>query len=149
MPELVTVTFVDNCGQDFEVEATTEELGGSVCTGSKTWRKWKGPKDECGNEAVEVLQVITVLDQEEPKLPESLEPLVYTCPADFELSKLAEPEATDDCDDSVTVTAQAPALVGCKPFNITWTATDDCEKESTIDQMVRKILHFHQSFFAI
>ena len=105
VPKAVSLTFVDNCDDDFEVTAIEEDGGGNVCDGKRTVRKWEGPTDECGNIAKEVQQVITMVDEEAPVLPDTLEALAYTCPKDFRESYLTAPVATDDCDDDVAVTS--------------------------------------------
>ena len=143
VPPAETITFVDNCMDDTVVTAIEEDGGGSVCEGKRILRKWEGPKDSCGNMADTVNQIIEVLDQEAPVLPESLEALAFTCPSDFLVDSLAIPTATDDCDESVVVTKSVSKTDDvCGNATVTWTAKDSCEKESSVNQTVRKILNF-------
>jgi len=137
MPPAEKLTFVDNCAPDTEVESSDREGGGSVCDGKTTIRTWLGPTDDCGNAAALVTQVITVLDAEAPVLPESMEPIHYTCPETFDKANLIFPEATDDCSTSVSVNLEATEKSGCNNITLTWIATDACDKKSNATQSVR------------
>ena len=135
-PTPVTVTFIDNCAQSIDVTPVDEDAGGNICDGKQTLRTWNGPADDCGNAAASVTQAIVVVDQEAPKLPESMNPVQLLCPSDFVLSELTLPESTDDCDSEVVVTSTATEVSGCKNVTVTFTATDSCQKQSTVNQTV-------------
>lgn len=125
--------------QQEEVSAIEEDGGGSICEGKKTLRKWEGPQDDCGNVAETVTQMLTVVDQEAPELPSSLEDVAFTCPGDFSVDFLEVPTATDDCDDSVVITHTVSKSESdvCGNATVKWTATDVCEKKSSVNQTVR------------
>ena len=137
VPPAETIVFEDNCVADMEVTAIEEDGGGSICEGKKTIRKWQGPHDTCGNVADTVYQMITVVDQEAPELPQSLEDLSFTCPSGFSVDAVTPPIATDDCDESVAVTKTVSNPGACGNVTITWTAKDVCDKESNVTQNVR------------
>ncbi|CAB9508770.1 von Willebrand factor, type A [Seminavis robusta] len=136
-PASENLVFVDNCDDDVDVTSVDEDIGGSFCDGKVTIRKWQGPTDTCGNSASEVTQMITVVDQEAPTLPEHVEEALYTCPSDFQLSNLKSPDASDDCDQSVTVTSTfTPSEDTCGNITVKWTATDVCNQKSSVNQTV-------------
>jgi hypothetical protein len=136
-PSPAKLTFVDNCDNDVQVDSVDEDLGGSVCDGRLFRRKWEGPTDTCGNKASEVMQIITIVDLEPPVLQSPLNAQQYTCPRDFDVSKLPVPTVKDDCDESVTVTSDATENQHCNNITVTWTATDVCNKKSQVNQTVR------------
>jgi hypothetical protein len=145
VPPPATLTFVDNCVDDIEVTAIEEDAGGSVCEGKKTLRRWQGAHDDCGNVASTVFQMVTVIDQEDPVLPDTIEDLSFTCPRDFAIDNLKLPTATDDCDDVVIVTKTVFHPEVCGNATVTWTATDECGKQSSLNQTVRH----HETTFVL
>lgn len=96
---------------------------GDVCDGRQIRRTWAGPRDECGSKAMDVIQIMTTVDQEDPKLPETLPLISLTCPSDFDISTLKVPKSTDDCDPDVHVNATYSAATKCKNQTVFWEAT--------------------------
>lgn len=141
-PETSNLTYNDNCGQNFTVEPRIFlHKGDSVCTGQKTRFLWEGAgaTDACGNQAQDIVQEITVLDDSPPNFTASkLEDIRLLCPSDYSPENLSPPKATDDCAANVTVTAEVSEFDGCKTGRIiTWTAEDECKKTSKIYQHIK------------
>ncbi len=95
--------------------------------------------DWCGNTSTCTMGIQTA---------EGVPPLM-TCPANTTINGTVGPTglctavfspvppvAFDNCDPSVTVTNNAPAIFQQGPNTITWTATDDCGNETTCTQIV-------------
>ena len=120
IPDQPKLTFSDNCAEDMTVAGTEAEPTGSVCDGRLIQRTWAGPMDECFNKASDINQTISILDQDAPELPASLDDLSYTCPNDFKVDEAVPPQATDDCSTSVLVTGKATPLHKCDDVTITW-----------------------------
>jgi hypothetical protein len=135
-PDPEKLTFTDNCGGEFNVDPIQIPPAGSVCDVRVIERFWLGPTDECNNSAGNFTQKITIKDQENPVLPAAVGDLTFVCPKDFKLEEVAKPVATDDCSLAVSVTGVASDLNKCEPVSITWTATDDCDKSSSVNQKV-------------
>ena len=138
MPAASDLLFSDNCEADMSVPPTEVKKGGGICAGDVTTRTWVAPADSCGNQGPKLVQTITVLDQSPPQLPTTLADVVMICPNDYKMENLLVPEATDDCctKDEITVTPTGTEPNGCEDIMITWTATDQCGKMTTTDQVV-------------
>ena len=95
--------------------------------------------DWCGNMSTCTMGIQTI--EGEPPLmtcpPNTIIPGIVgpngLCTASFSPST---PVATDNCDPSVTVTNDAPAILQLGPNTITWTATDDCGNQTVCTQIV-------------
>jgi len=138
-PAAQNLTFHDNCAGNMTVMAEETNNGASVCDGNITTRVWEGPADTCGNKGADITQTITILDQSPPALPADMEDINMTCPSDFSTEKLVVPNATDDCSvpEAITVVPTATDVNGCNNVVVTWTATDECSKTFTTNQIVR------------
>lgn len=120
VPGPANVTALDNCsGVVVPIFAEVQSNPGSSCNNviTRTWTV----TDACGNPA-SCTQKITVNDITKP---------VLVRPADVVVGQgqpvnIGTPSATDNCDQSVTITNNAPATFPLGGTWITWVATDDC-----------------------
>lgn len=135
---LVTPAFVDggstdNCGiQSYSVSPAIL-MGCGVHTVTLT------VTDHCGNTSTCTMGIQTI----------EVVPPIMTCPANVSITGVIGPNglcsavyqpapavAFDNCDPSVTVTSNAPAVFPGGTTTITWTATDDCDNVTTCTQTV-------------
>jgi hypothetical protein len=135
-PDPEKLIFGDNCGADINVDPIQTPPTGSVCDARVIERLWLGPTDDCYNSAQNYTQKITIKDQDSPVLPATLDDVVFVCPKDFILEEVNKPVATDDCSPAVSVTGVASDFNKCEPVSIMWTASDDCNKSSSVSQKV-------------
>ncbi|MBC7776021.1 MAG: hypothetical protein H7246_11350, partial [Phycisphaerae bacterium] len=132
-PAFVDGGSTDNCGiQSMSVSpATLAACTNTIVTLTVT--------DWCGNTSTCTMGIQTI---------EGVPPIM-TCPANTTIIgtvgpnglctaayQPAKPPALDNCDPSVTVTHNAPAVLQQGPNTITWTATDDCGNQTTCTQIV-------------
>lgn len=134
VPLPADVTASDNCGTaSVELEEISEP---GACSGASTITRTWTATDECGNEASQT-QVITVEDTTLPVLSDDPADMVVECDAVPEAITLT---ATDNCDADVPVVEDEQETPGDCPGNYellrTWTATDDCENEASVDRIV-------------
>jgi hypothetical protein len=131
-PEAV-VTATDNCTEDLNVQfdsSTQYNACGFVMT--RTW----SVADACGNTTT-ASQVINFVDTTDPIVTQGVPAsLQIECDQD---APYYMPSFSDNCDDSLTVTA----ISGISNLNAcgydierAWTATDDCGNSTTVYQVI-------------
>jgi large repetitive protein len=136
------VIATDVCGNDLgdsiKATQTLDFPDNNTCAGTVT-NTWSVQPPGCNaSEPVTGTQTITVEDSEKPIFVDPvLADVVFTCPADFNVSSLIKPFATDNCDKDVEVYTEDANLTGCEDLDITWTALDKCGNEETITQTIR------------
>lgn len=129
LPEVPTVVASDDCGEVTVVFDQESNTGGCP----SFTRVWTAT-DACGNSSM-LTQVVEISDNEPP--------LFLGIPADVtvdcnNIPEMPEPEASDNCDDNVAVTAnQSVVGSGCE-FTIirTWIASDDCGNTTIASQSI-------------
>ncbi len=132
-PAFVDGGSTDNCGiQSYSVSPAVL-MGCGVHTVTLT------VTDHCGNTGTCTMGIQTI----------EVVPPIMTCPANVSITGVIganglctamyqpiPPVAIDNCDPSVTVTSNAPAVFPGGSTTITWTATDDCDNVTTCTQVV-------------
>ncbi|MFN0030826.1 MAG: T9SS type A sorting domain-containing protein, partial [Flavobacteriales bacterium] len=128
IPEPEEVTASDNCDDEVEVEYTQSSTDGCPYTITRTWVA----TDNCENTSI-YSQVITVIDETAPVITTELENSTIQC---GEIPAPAVVEATDNCDDDVTVTHNDVVTSDGCPYTVvrTYTATDNCGNTDTASQ---------------
>ena len=128
---------VDNC--DTKLNATfSDEVANGDCEGkliiTRTWTL----TDDCGN-STEHVQTITVEDQTAPTFNETLPTAEITAECDNVVEAVVL-TASDNCDTDVPVVFTETRTDGDCANNYTltrtWTATDDCDNETSFTQTV-------------
>jgi hypothetical protein len=132
-------TATDLCDPSVTVDHEDQLDPGGCVEGELTIIRTWTATDACGNESM-CDQIITVFDNTAP---------VITCPEDVtvECDESTEPantgtaSATDNCDPAPVVdfTDDSAGLAGCNgtgTITRTWTATDDCGRSATCDQVI-------------
>lgn len=125
----------DNCDDNVTVtEAQNNEAG--ACPGTYTLVRIWTAEDDCGNTST-AEQRVTVEDTEAPVFTQVPASITLGC-EDNVPTVLAE--ATDNCDDNVTVTETQDRVEGNCPGNFTvtrlFTATDHCGNVATATQVI-------------
>ncbi len=100
---------------------------------TKTWKA----EDDCGNTSM-VSQTITVIDTTPPVITGVGDDMEIECPNDPVFST---PQASDGCDDNVTLTSSMDTSSYACPLVITktWKAEDDCGNTSMASQTITVI----------
>ncbi|MBX7052100.1 MAG: T9SS type A sorting domain-containing protein [Flavobacteriales bacterium] len=131
-PEAV-VTAIDNCSENMIVShsaGTDYNECGFVFT--RTW----SVTDDCGNTTT-ATQVINFVDTTDPIVTQGV-PAELTIECDQD-APIYMPLFSDNCDDSLTVTAISGINnVNACGYDIerAWTATDDCDNSTTVYQII-------------
>ena len=129
------VTASDNCDQNVHIEFTEEEFDND-CEGSRRIVRTWVATDNCGN---------TDTAQQTVQIGDGTPPTFSNVPADMtldcdELVTSAQPVATDNCDDDVTVEmiedTTTGACAGSFILHRTWIATDDCGNSTSVSQNI-------------
>ncbi len=137
--EIPTFDYSDNCDSNLQVAVEDGGVQSDGCSRSQTWTATVS--DGCTNAATPVSITYTwKVDTDAP---------VITCPSNYSLSEcdpqpiLVLPQATDNCDGEVTVTAVRSddlALNAAFPINqnlsITYTAVDNCGNSASCEFIV-------------
>ncbi len=91
--------------------------------------------DECGNTST-FQQIITLVDSVNPEIEEEPADLTVECGDPI---PGFEPMFTDNCDEELDVDfASSTSMDGCvEVITRSWTATDNCGNELTVDQVIR------------
>jgi hypothetical protein len=125
IPAVANVTATDNCSTNVQVNFTETNTPGS-CAGEYILTRTWTAADDCGN-LVSATQTITVGDNTPPVLAGIPANLAVEC---GNIPSVANPVATDNCDNDVTITfneSNTPgACADAYTLTRTWTATDDC-----------------------
>ena len=134
VPDPATLTATDNCDTDVEVTYGQTSSPGTLPASYTLTRTWTAI-DDCGNSA-EHVQVLTVVDRTPPAI---------TCPSDarFECDETilyGEASATDNCDDSLSITWSDRTIPGtcASSYQIArmWIATDDAGNADSCEQVI-------------
>lgn len=119
-----------DCGINGDITST---LTGNTTTCGNVTEKWilVNPCDI--SDTLTVSRTITITDTKKPKItcgtPKSIkcnDPLIFDTPA-----------ATDDCDQSLTITSTDSVRVG-NVYTKTWTASDDCGNSASCSQSITR-----------
>lgn len=136
------VKATDVCGNDlFYSIVATQTLDfpeNNTCAGTVT-NRWSVQPPGCNStEPAIATQTIVVEDIELPAFADAVLPdVVFSCPADYNVSNLVKPFASDNCDADVDVFPQTGWLEGCEDLDVLWVAMDDCGNEATLSQTVK------------
>lgn len=125
-------TATSECDANPVVSFSDAREGSCPLTIRRTWTV----TDSCGlSNSCE--QLITVQDVTPPTIVCDAD-VTAACDQPADAAVPGQPEVSDDCDSSVTLTFEDQPAEGC-PSAITrvWTATDDCGNTSTCSQTVR------------
>jgi hypothetical protein len=128
VPDPNSIVALDNCDVDVEIVFSEVAPSGACPMLIRTWIA----VDDCGNSA-EYIQTIQIEDNEPPIL-EGLPPVgEVDCNS---IPPMPDPQASDNCDQNVSVTAsQSIAGSGCQYTIIrTWIAEDDCGNSTIVSQ---------------
>ncbi len=132
IPEPPVLTATDNCSN---VTVSFEEVAteGGCPNLLRTWTA----TDDCGNSS-SVMQTVFVEDAEPPLLIGIPEDLTVSC---NNIPDMPDPEASDNCDDDVAVTASINIIgTGCEYTIVrTWIAEDDCGNTTIESQSINVI----------
>ena len=126
----------DNCDQEVAINETQQIKPGTCAEAYEVVRLWTAT-DNCGNTAT-ASQTVKVEDRQAPAF--SFVPPAVTLPCTATLPS-TQPEATDNCDQSLTLTEARSTTAGSCPGNYTvtrvWTAVDNCGNSATASQVVK------------
>ncbi len=134
VPVFEVATATDECGSAFTLTPNDVTSPGDCAGSYSVTRTWTAT-DACGNSST-ASQTINVQDITAPEL---------VCPPQFEVTTnvlntyvgaIGIASATDNCDASVSITNNAPAVFPLGTTIVTWTATDECGNISTCQQNV-------------
>jgi hypothetical protein len=128
IPDPILIAASDNCDNNVEVVFSEYAPGGGCPILIRTWIAF----DDCGNSS-EYIQTIHLEDNEPPIL-EGLPPVGdVDCTS---IPPMPEPQASDNCDQNVSVTASQSIIgSGCQYTIIrTWIAEDDCGNSTVVSQ---------------
>lgn len=132
IPEPEMLVANDDCS---EVVVSFDEIAieGGCPNLLRTWLA----TDACGN-STSVVQTIFVEDNEPPLLLGIPEDLTVSC---NDIPDMPDPEATDNCDDDVAVTASINIIgTGCEYTIVrTWIAEDDCGNTTIESQSINVV----------
>jgi hypothetical protein len=135
VPDMITLSWTDNCDAGGNVSGVDTELIGGACGGTIT-RTWN-VSDACGNPAETRTQTITVDDTKAPVLSGVPGDVTVECDA---VPAPADPTAADNCDpDPAIAYTQTRADGSCDQNYVltrTWTTTDACGNSSSESQTV-------------
>jgi hypothetical protein len=130
IPEIV-VTYEDNCDENLTV--VVDNWINDLACGFE-YVKYCSATDDCGNMS-EATVTITVLDTTPPVATNQPENITIEC--DEEVPAF-DPMFTDNCDDTLELSAQSNQSASDCGFQISrsWTAIDDCGNETTVSQII-------------
>jgi mannose-1-phosphate guanylyltransferase len=134
IPAAAVVTATDNCDETLTV-TLNEVVTSGTCT-YYIYRTWS-VTDDCGNTAT-ATQMLTVVDTTSPVLVGVPEDATVEC---TDIPSVAEVMAEDNCDDEVEVAFDETILPLPCGYQIvrSWTAFDDCQNESSSQQVITVI----------
>ncbi len=136
IPDPANVTAFDNCDIDVEVTFSEQTFGTGDCGNWEVIRTWTAT-DDCGNQSV-AQQILTISDDIDPVFTGVPGDVTIEC--DESLPVSADPTASDNCDNDVTITVADMRNPGSCPGEYvvlrTWTATDDCGNTSEATQTI-------------
>ncbi|WP_319479996.1 hypothetical protein [uncultured Draconibacterium sp.] len=135
--EAVVLTAADNCDTDVPVVFTETRTDGDCANSYTLTRTWTAT-DDCGNETSHT-QTVTVSDNTAPTFNETLPTAEITAECDNFVEAVVL-TAADNCDTDVQVVFTETRTDGdcANSYTLTrtWTATDDCDNESSFTQTV-------------
>jgi len=128
-----SVIVTDNCNAA-TVELIYEDVfvsGG--CTG-QVIRTWTAI-DECGNESEEFVQILDLVDNQNPEVLSQPADLTLECTENVPMSA---PEFTDNCDEELSIIfSESSTGDSCEEvITRTWIASDDCGNETIVGQTI-------------
>ena len=130
-----TPSVTDDCDQDVAINESQTRREGSCPDSYELVRLWTAT-DNCGNVAT-ASQIVTVIDRKAPSFAVVPAAVIISCEESLPTD---QPEASDACDQSVTVTEVSTQSAGGCPNSYTvtriWTATDNCGNTATASQVV-------------
>ena len=118
------------------VQLTMEDDTSSFACPLVITRTWRA-EDDCGNTST-ASQTITVIDTTPPMITGVAADTTIECP---DVPVFSTPQASDDCDDNVTLTSSMDTSSYACPLVITrtWKAEDDCGNTSMASQTITVI----------
>ena len=130
IPEVPSMNATDNCGGEVTIEFDTESPTGGCPNIQRIWTATDG----CGN-ATSVIQNVFITDTEAPTFVDFPEDIEVDCNS---LPEMPDPDAVDNCDENVVVTATQNVIgSGCEYTIIrTWIASDACGNSTVRSQSV-------------
>ncbi|MFZ6051459.1 HYR-like domain-containing protein [Halocola ammonii] len=130
IPEVSTLNATDNCGGEVTIEFDTESPTGGCPNIQRIWTA----TDACGN-ATSVIQNVFITDTEAPTFVDFPDDIEVDCNS---LPEMPDPDAVDNCDENVVVTATQSIIgSGCQYTIIrTWIASDACGNSTVRSQSV-------------
>ncbi|MEN9609787.1 MAG: hypothetical protein RLZZ628_601, partial [Bacteroidota bacterium] len=138
LPSVAEPTATDNCDNSVSITYNqTRTDGTGNCADSYTLTRTWVATDNCGNSSTGV-QIIKVEDKTAPVLAGIPSNVTVEC---NNLPTVVEPTATDNCDNSVSITYNQTRTEGFCPDSYTltriWVATDNCGNSSTGVQVIK------------
>ncbi|MBL7796207.1 MAG: HYR domain-containing protein [Saprospiraceae bacterium] len=137
VPAVGTPVATDNCGGIVAVTYNGQTRVDGTCPDAYTLtRKWTAT-DACGNTKT-ATQRISVIDTQKPNFTSTPANITVQCDA---IPAPANPAATDNCDNSVSITynGQTKTNGACpNAYTLTrrWTAADNCNNTRSISQRI-------------
>ncbi|NUY79707.1 gliding motility-associated C-terminal domain-containing protein [Flavobacterium sp. MAH-1] len=136
LPENVTLTATDNCGEQISAQGVDVQTAGE-CPGTYTIVRTWTFADACGNTS-SVSQTINVIDTVAPVAPTAPESVTAQCAG--EVPAAVTLTAVDACGGNIegVMTEEITKGACVNSFNIvrTWTFTDACGNASTVTQTI-------------
>jgi len=128
--------FLDNCSDLVVVVLEADTIQGDCTQESMLTRTWVAT-DECGNQTT-VVQVINVDDSTGPTINNPPRDTTISCEQFLPFVVL---DIRDDCGTDFSLTEARDTIGDACNLTITrtWTATDNCGNESTVQQIVSKV----------
>ncbi len=125
----------DDCDQQVDVSLQERRIAGSCDDEYDLLRLWTAT-DNCGNTAT-ASQTITVVDEEPPSFTTVSQDVTLSC---NEPIPTGAAEASDGCDDDVTISMVEEQIPGASANEYTlvrtWTAVDNCGNTATASQTI-------------
>ncbi|MFK8009738.1 MAG: Ig-like domain-containing protein [Saprospiraceae bacterium] len=129
LPSYPDITAGDNCSDTTIISLDEVVSTGCPYTITRTWTA----TDACNNDTI-AIQVITVVDTEDPVLANVPENVTVECDA---IPSVANVTVSDNCTPNLDIEFTETRTYGC-PYFIArvWTATDSCGNETTVSQLI-------------
>ena len=136
IPVQAIATATDNCDDDIDITYTEETIEG-ICENSfEIIRTWIAT-DDCGNSASSV-QIVIVQDNIPPVFDNIPADIAAGCDEVPEIPSIDDITATDNCAQDIIITFEENIQDNpCgQTITRTWTATDNCNNETTATQVI-------------
>ena len=145
----IYVTGEDSCGGEVEITFSDIAVSGGCVHPIGMYLRTYTATDECGNSST-FEQILDLVDTTPPVLTIPADYSVSAdadCSADVSTAAAGEATATDNCDLDVDITSSDSEWTytcdgdddtteGTRTLTRTWTATDDCDNSTSLDQTI-------------